>query len=113
MKFDKILKRLIEQTLPHWRDKFLCYKILKKQLNVMCPEDGQALPQLNAKELDHFLNLLQLEIAKFNNFFVDKEEEYVIKLKVSNYPHTHFFHVFLPSFIVWINFSISEKIIIT
>ncbi|KAG4918846.1 hypothetical protein JHK85_057127 [Glycine max] len=81
MKFDKILKRLIEQTLPHWRDKFLCYKILKKQLNVMCPEDGQALPQLNAKELDHFLNLLQLEIAKFNNFFVDKEEEYVIKLK--------------------------------
>ncbi|KAG5153047.1 hypothetical protein JHK84_029519 [Glycine max] len=79
MKFEKILKRLIEQTLPDWRDKFLCYKILKKQLNVMCPEDGQAPPQLDANELNHFLTLLQLEIDKFNNFFIDKEEEYVIK----------------------------------
>ncbi|KAL2324227.1 hypothetical protein Fmac_023285 [Flemingia macrophylla] len=79
MKFDKILKSLIEQTLPDWRDKFLCYKILKKQLNVMCPEHGT--PQLDAKELIHFLNLLQLEIDKFNTFFIDKEEEYVIKWK--------------------------------
>lgn len=54
----------------------------------MCPEDGQAPPQLDANELNHFLTLLQLEIDKFNNFFIDKEEEYVIKWKVTNYPHT-------------------------
>lgn len=98
MKFDKILKNLIEQTLPDWRDQFLCYKILKKQLKVMCPEDGQAPPNLDANEFNHFLNLLHLEIDKFNNFFVDKEEEYVIKWKVTNYLHTYFshsFHLFL------------------
>ncbi|RDX77455.1 SPX domain-containing protein 1, partial [Mucuna pruriens] len=81
MKFDKILKSLIEQTLPDWRDQFLCYKILKKELKLMCSEDAQAPPHFDANELNHFLNLLQLEIDKFNNFFVDKEEEYVIKWK--------------------------------
>ncbi|ESW15052.1 hypothetical protein PHAVU_007G040200 [Phaseolus vulgaris] len=81
MKFEKILKSLIEQTLPTWRDKFLCYKILKKQLNLMCSEDGQAPTQMDANQLNHFLNLLQLEIDKFNTFFIEKEEEYVIKGK--------------------------------
>ncbi|CAJ1977388.1 unnamed protein product [Sphenostylis stenocarpa] len=81
MKFDKILKSLIEQTLPDWRDKFLCYKILKKQLKVMCSEYGQAPSRMDANQLNHFLNLLQLEIDKFNTFFIDKEEEYVIKWK--------------------------------
>ncbi|KAK7280322.1 hypothetical protein RJT34_25385 [Clitoria ternatea] len=78
MKFWKILKNQIEQTLPDWRDQFLCYKILKKQLKFMSPKDGQTPPLLNANDLNHFLNLLELEIEKFNAFFVDKEEEYVI-----------------------------------
>ncbi|XP_027937832.1 SPX domain-containing protein 2-like [Vigna unguiculata] len=77
MKFEKILKSLIEQTLPSWRDKFLCYKILKKQLKLMCSEHGQ----IDANQLNRFLNLLQLEIDKFNTFFIEKEEEYVIKGK--------------------------------
>ncbi|TKY50973.1 SPX domain-containing protein 2 [Spatholobus suberectus] len=81
MKFRKILKRLIEQTLPGWGDKFLSYKNLKQQLKVMCLNDGHTPPQLDANELNHFLNLLHLEIDKFNTFFVDKEEEYVIKWK--------------------------------
>ncbi|BAT93903.1 SPX domain-containing protein [Vigna angularis] len=77
MKFEKILKSLIEQTLPSWRDKFLCYKILKKQLKLMCSEDGQ----IDPNQLNRFLNLLQQEIDKFNTFFIEKEEEYVIKGK--------------------------------
>jgi len=87
MKFEKILKSLIEQTLPSWRDKFLCYKILKKQLKLMCSEHGQ----IDANQLNRFLNLLQLEIDKFNTFFIEKEEEYVIKGKVINQIPTYIF----------------------
>ncbi|KAG5030964.1 hypothetical protein JHK85_014946 [Glycine max] len=81
MKFWKILKSQIEQTLPEWRDQFLSYKDLKKQLKVMCPKDALTPPRLDADELNHFLRLLELEIEKFNAFFVDKEEEYIIKWK--------------------------------
>lgn len=83
MKFWKILKSQIEQTLPEWRDQFLSYKDLKKQLKVMCPKDALTPPRLDADELNHFLGLLELEIDKFNGFFVDKEEEYIIKWKVT------------------------------
>ncbi|XP_012571556.1 SPX domain-containing protein 2-like isoform X2 [Cicer arietinum] len=81
MKFWKILKKLIEQTLPEWRDKFLSYKILKKQLKVMCPKDAQTPLGLDVDQVNHFLYLLEVEIDKFNVFFVNKEEEYVIKWK--------------------------------
>ncbi|XP_027354676.1 SPX domain-containing protein 2-like [Abrus precatorius] len=81
MKFWKILKSQIEQTLPEWRDQFLSYKNLKKQLKVMCPKDALTPPRLDADEINHFLHLLELEIDKFNAFFVDKEEEYIIKWK--------------------------------
>ncbi|XP_028779306.1 SPX domain-containing protein 1 [Neltuma alba] len=90
MKFWKILSSLIEQTLPDWQDKFLSYKDLKKQLKLICPKDGDVpstkRPKLDGeaeltKEVNDFLKLLEVEIDKFNSFFVEKEEEYVIKLK--------------------------------
>ncbi|GFZ08360.1 SPX domain-containing protein 2 [Actinidia rufa] len=40
MKFSKNLSNLIEQTLPDWRDQFLSYKDLKKQLKMIYPKDG-------------------------------------------------------------------------
>lgn len=83
MKFWKILKRQIEQTLPEWRDKFLSYKNLKKQLKIMCPKDASTPPKLDAYQVHHFLCLLQVEIDKFNTFFVNQEEEYIIKWKVT------------------------------
>ncbi|XP_058785873.1 SPX domain-containing protein 1-like [Vicia villosa] len=82
MKFWKILKRQIEQTLPEWRDKFLSYKNLKKQLKIMCPKDARTPPKLDAYQVHHFLCLLEVEIDKFNTFFVNKEEEYIIKWKL-------------------------------
>lgn len=98
MKFWKILSNLIEQTLPDWQDKFLSYKDLKKQLKLICPNNNDnkdkdsdfpstKRPKLEddvdvTKEVNEFLKLLELEIDKFNSFFVEKEEEYVIKLKV-------------------------------
>uniref|UniRef100_A0A2N9GN82 SPX domain-containing protein n=1 Tax=Fagus sylvatica TaxID=28930 RepID=A0A2N9GN82_FAGSY len=95
MKFWKILSSLIEETLPEWQDKFLSYKDLKKQLKLIypaqpCPHThNNKRPRLDqdnnddqvSKEVIDFLNLLEIEIDKFNAFFVDKEEEYVIRWK--------------------------------
>lgn len=111
MKFSKNLSNLIEQTLPDWRDKFLSYKDLKKQLKLIYPKSGDpsissssssstvrrsnkrlrltddgdaaaAEEEAVTKEVIDFVRLLEDEIDKFNAFFVDQEEEYVIRLKV-------------------------------
>jgi hypothetical protein len=37
MKFGKEFKTHLEETLPEWRDKFLCYKPLKKLLKQLPP----------------------------------------------------------------------------
>lgn len=98
MKFWKILNNQIEQTLPDWRDKFLSYKDLKKQLKLIVPKDDSSSSSSKrrrldddgvieaevSKEVDDFLSLLEVEIEKFNGFFVEKEEEYVIKWKVNS-----------------------------
>ncbi|XP_021912513.1 SPX domain-containing protein 1-like [Carica papaya] len=99
MKFWKSLSGLIEETLPDWRDKFLSYKDLKKQLKLICPKPANKRPRLEnsdladggdcgcrektevAKEVIDFVRLLEQEVEKFNAFFVEKEEEYVIKWK--------------------------------
>lgn len=36
-----------------------------------------------SKEEENFLRLLNVELEKFNSFFTEKEEEYVIRLQVS------------------------------
>ncbi|KAF5748192.1 SPX domain-containing protein 1-like [Tripterygium wilfordii] len=105
MKFWKSLSLLIEDTLPDWRDKFLSYKDLKKQLKLihlnkdgeknnpnkrprLDPTDGGDWAstagdngELVTQEVNDFVKVLEDEIKKFNAFFVEKEEDYVIKLK--------------------------------
>ncbi|KAJ0815966.1 putative SPX domain-containing protein [Helianthus annuus] len=104
MKFGKSLSNQIEETLPEWRDKFLSYKDLKKRLKLIKPvekmdHDGNRPSkrlrisdeectvagggELSKEEVD-FVQLLEEEVEKFNSFFVEKEEEYIIKLKVSD-----------------------------
>ncbi|CAN4101567.1 unnamed protein product [Withania somnifera] len=100
MKFGRILMMLmalIAETLPEWQDKFLSYKDLKKQLKLIYPNKQQKLNDdkpddgIDKKEVNDFLNLLEKEIDKFNNFFLGKEEEYVIDLKVSfSFPYYFF-----------------------
>ncbi|KAG8367398.1 hypothetical protein BUALT_Bualt16G0067800 [Buddleja alternifolia] len=89
MKFGKSLSNQIEETLPEWRDKFLSYKELKKRLKLIHPRpqkrrrldgDGGQREAMTAEEVD-FVKLLEDEVEKFNAFFVEKEEEYIIKLK--------------------------------
>lgn len=98
MKFGKSLSNQIEETLPEWRDKFLSYKELKKKLKVMEPRGGENRPNkrsrsnpnsidedptlgMTKEEID-FINLLEDELKKFNSFFVEQEEDYIIRLKV-------------------------------
>lgn len=96
MKFGKRLSVQVEETIPEWRDKFLSYKDLKKRLKLIVPrsdagsgggercckrqrlagEDGVT------EEEAEFIRLLEDEIDKFNAFFVEKEEEYIIRQKV-------------------------------
>lgn len=95
MKFGKSLSNQIEQTLPEWRDKFLSYKDLKKRLKLIGSKTGEDRPVKRlrldsseysvgmSKEEISFIQLLEDELEKFNNFFVEKEEEYIIRLKVT------------------------------
>jgi SPX domain protein involved in polyphosphate accumulation len=93
MKFGKSLSNQIDETLPEWRDKFLSYKELKKKLKLLEPKGGERpSKRLRAEPVDgkegmseeeiDFIRLLENELEKFNTFFVEKEEEYIIRLKV-------------------------------
>ncbi|XP_048423087.1 SPX domain-containing protein 1 [Pyrus x bretschneideri] len=99
MKFGKSLSNQMEETLPEWRDKFLYYKELKKRLNLIEPKGGERpakRPRIDASAADcnggsdkegisaaeiSFITLLEDELEKFNSFFLEKEEEYIIRLK--------------------------------
>ena len=94
MKFGKSLSNQIEETLPEWRDKFLSYKELKKRLKQIgggdrlakraktAAADGEEGGEAMTREEEDFLRLLEAELEKFNAFFVEKEEEYIIRQKV-------------------------------
>ena len=86
MKFGKEFKIHLEETLPDWRDKFLCYKPLKKLLkSIPAPlQDGAENPPGSAE--NWFVGVLNDELEKFNDFYVDKEEEFVIRLQVISSP---------------------------
>uniref|UniRef100_A0A7N0TD16 SPX domain-containing protein n=1 Tax=Kalanchoe fedtschenkoi TaxID=63787 RepID=A0A7N0TD16_KALFE len=88
MKFGKSLSVQIEETLPEWRDKFLKYKELKKRLKLVEPV-GEDRPSKRSRidsgggtrEEIEFIMMLEDEMEKFNGFFMEKEEEYIIRLK--------------------------------
>lgn len=90
MKFGKEFRIHLEETLPEWRDKFLCYKLLKKLLKhipttttTVDEPDGDLLPPVPplGDLHDWFVKIIGEELDKFNEFFVDKEEEFVIRLQ--------------------------------
>ncbi|KAK4712431.1 hypothetical protein R3W88_006944 [Solanum pinnatisectum] len=79
MKFGKEFTTHLEETLPEWRDKYLCYKPLKKLLKNLPPTDGGDNPPPHLQ--DWFVRILNEELHKFNDFYVDKEEEFIIRLQ--------------------------------
>ncbi|KAK1383592.1 SPX domain-containing protein [Heracleum sosnowskyi] len=93
MKFGKEFSIHLEETLPEWRDKYLCYKPLKKLLknfpdsssvaNLPPPaaDAAGASPALPQHLQEWFVKILSEELEKFNDFYVDKEEEFVIRFQ--------------------------------
>lgn len=84
MKFGKEFRIHLEETLPEWRDKYLSYKPLKKLLkNIPAPPTDNLpldapLPELH----EWFVGILNEELEKFNDFYVDKEEDFIIRFQV-------------------------------
>ncbi|XP_054783149.1 SPX domain-containing protein 3-like [Prosopis cineraria] len=80
MKFGKRLKKQIVESLPEWRDQFLSYKELKKLVRLIsaAPPLPDGVREYGKAEAD-FVYLLNNEIDKFNNFFVEQEEDFVIR----------------------------------
>uniref|UniRef100_A0ACD5WSI2 Uncharacterized protein n=1 Tax=Avena sativa TaxID=4498 RepID=A0ACD5WSI2_AVESA len=72
MKHGKWHKRQVEQSLPAWRDEFLRYKELKPIVSAV-----SGLPPSPAE----FAALLDAEIEKINIFFIEQEEEFIIRHK--------------------------------
>ncbi|KAM7278410.1 hypothetical protein ACFE04_005544 [Oxalis oulophora] len=123
MKFGKEFRTHLEETLPEWRDKFLCYKHLKKLLKQLPNNNNNftivdflsrhpsfdfnrrpgldlLLADVNNNDnnnnnnlplplggggdddLQHwFIRILSEELEKFNDFYVEKEEDFVICLQ--------------------------------
>lgn len=75
MKFGKWLKRQIEESPPQWRDKFISYKDLKKLVRLISANQPEA--------EEEFVSLLDAEIDKFNTFFIEQEEDFIIRQPVS------------------------------
>lgn len=91
MKFGKSLSNQIEGAFPEWRDMFISYKELKKRLKMIeQPEEGRPSKRarlddgygggMSIEQID-FVELLEAEVEKFNGFFEEKCEDYVIKFK--------------------------------
>ncbi|XP_062212897.1 SPX domain-containing protein 4 [Phragmites australis] len=97
MKFGKDFRNHLEETLPAWRDKYLAYKALKKLIkNLPSPEGDAALPLPPPPAAgggegvgdgsvalgNWFARILDMELHKLNDFYMEKEEWYVIRLQV-------------------------------
>lgn len=113
MKFGKEFRIHLEETLPEWRDKFLCYKPLKKLLKHFPnttisghnnnnnpqnrqsvgnhgeggPSSSESVPTTTQRSMsleefqDWFVRLLNDELDKLNDFYVEKEEDFVIRFQ--------------------------------
>lgn len=85
MKFGKRLKQQIQETLPDWRDKYLSYKELKKLVRLL-----SSAPLLSGGSIEYakaeaeFVHMLNNEIDKFNSFFMEQEEDFIIRHKVNS-----------------------------
>ncbi|GMP42846.1 hypothetical protein CsSME_00012449 [Camellia sinensis var. sinensis] len=77
MKFGKKLQQQIQDTLPGWRDKFLSYKDLKKIVRLISSASSMMEgSHEHGKTVEDYL--LDNEMGKFNAFFMEQEEDFVI-----------------------------------
>ncbi|KAF2315389.1 hypothetical protein GH714_039094 [Hevea brasiliensis] len=82
MKFGKRLKQQMQETLPDWRDKFLSYKELKKLVRLLSSTPLSSIRSIECGKAEaEFVYLLNNEIDKFNSFFIEQEEDFIIRHK--------------------------------
>ncbi|XP_057510183.1 SPX domain-containing protein 3-like [Actinidia eriantha] len=82
MKFGKWLRQQIQESLPGWRDKFLSYKVLKKLVRLISSAPPMTNGSLEFRKAEaEFVYMLNNEIEKFNAFFLEQEEDFVIRDK--------------------------------
>ncbi|XP_038714058.1 SPX domain-containing protein 2-like [Tripterygium wilfordii] len=74
MKFGMKLRSEVVRSTPQRRTRFLSYKKLKKQIKI-----HEKL--LRSESCFSFYLLLDRELDKVNEFFIDKEEDFIIKMK--------------------------------
>mmetsp|Transcript_28578 Transcript_28578/g.111816 ORF Transcript_28578/g.111816 Transcript_28578/m.111816 type:complete len:386 (-) Transcript_28578:84-1241(-) len=93
MKFGKQLKQTVEESLPEWRPNFMDYKDLKKKINgeiaggdvegnSASSAEGVVRPTSDRPNTGQFLEALRTEVEKVNNFFLDMEEEFIIRCQL-------------------------------
>jgi SPX domain protein involved in polyphosphate accumulation len=118
MKFGKDFRNHLEGTLPDWKDKYLAYKALKKLIKTLPPDadaDQPTLPPPPAGDGDGaaaaeeglgfgdvalgnwFARILDVELQKLNDFYIEREEWYVIRLQVRTPPHPSPLHLSPPA----------------
>ncbi|KAE9603188.1 hypothetical protein Lal_00018663 [Lupinus albus] len=79
MKFGKRLKKQIQESLPEWRDNYLSYKEMKKLVKLISGSPMFMNGSLEYGKVEaEFVYLLNNEIEKFNGFFMEKEEDFII-----------------------------------
>ena len=79
MKFGKRLKKQVEESLPEWRDKFLAYKRLKRLVRLVSASGSSPRRHRGSAAEAAFLRLLDAEVDRFNAFFLEREEDFVIR----------------------------------
>ncbi|EEF35777.1 conserved hypothetical protein [Ricinus communis] len=90
MQYGKMLRREVERTFRGWKGQFISYKKLKKQLKLIYPRSRGRFPRYATRrfvEVNNrglrigFSRLLHNELKKVNTFYLEKEEDYIIRLK--------------------------------
>lgn len=79
MKFGKRLKKQVQESLPEWRDKFLAYKRLKRLVRLVSAAGSSPRRRRGSAAEDTFVRLLDAEVDRFNAFFLEREEDFVIR----------------------------------
>ncbi|WVZ58778.1 hypothetical protein U9M48_009009, partial [Paspalum notatum var. saurae] len=97
MKFGKRLQKQVEESLPEWRDKFLAYKRLKRLLRLVVVSTAAASSSSSPRRISGiagavaaeaaFVRLLDAEVDRFNAFFMEQEEDFVIRHRARTRVH--------------------------
>ncbi|TYH16663.1 hypothetical protein ES288_A05G133800v1 [Gossypium darwinii] len=85
MKHGKKHRAEVAKSLPEWRDLFMSYKALKREVKLINPicfnSNGKKRSRSWPTEDMGFALLLARELDKINTFYIDKEEDYIIGFK--------------------------------